>query len=1380
MEAVIYQHANYQGRKQVLSPGWYNMNELTIGNDALSSLQVTDGLEVTLYQQANFKGTAKVFTKNTPFVGADFNDKTSSIVVQQHEEKLDIYLRGSAFDSSEGKTTFLKVNGESRNMSKKRGLNTVILNPDGSFKTRTSHDVFGSRDKWNNWAKWVNNNAVANDIVAAASYDAIRNAPKGGAAEALLTAIDAQKAFNALSGTDWRRVRSPYALLFTKGDDECLEVSQPHQGKNAHLKTTLSVGAAIVLGTRAVLNFDGAANIISAELDVSETDHTVSIWFKTSHKNCGIFSVDAGEKGAKGHDRHIYLKGGNIYARVWKNETIHTAYTNYADNEWHRVTHVFGGNIGAQRIYVDGELKAQGRKAASDFNWQNGINIGYSNDAATPYFKGHIAEVSLWTIARPEFDLTTDWRARVTGNESGLLGYWSFEEGSGTTIKDRTGHGHAGTLAGAAQWSMVQDFPGEFLPSIQPEDVDAVRNDAETLAQTGSSLGTGYEDNPPEELSTQPLSELISQGLVPQYDLMLSLQQQVKNNQLTFTRDLLGDFGKIADVVGQFIDVMVTVRNPNIEFVTGQPGMVGAPGMETTSTDDIDTALATPEDHALKISGDVTLYNTISATLQYADFFHYKGKPQCSFKFLLGDTLGVGDLFPGVPLIQALTLAGPTLIACTAGTLYDPGLDSGINEGFNFFGNLKIADSDDDAIKFIGDLLQVKELAMHAAVDTSGSTPAYIIEAAVQRDITLVNGSNFQLRFTRSDISLEVKGKPPEPSITLSNDLVVTLKENGETTHLVFTGGVKIEPESITGMFTMNGTGRSPEGALSGQVQNTGEWKEPFGIPGIIIRQMAVQMGCTYVFPWIDNIGVHGNLKIGDIDGSISVLVDTNDPDQFVLAGSSDRITLLQIMSAMSPVTFAAYQAVPASLRKTLNNVIDVALEDVKISIVPSACSIGGVHFRDEGITLAGKLVAWGWQAGAFINVDTFDGITVRADMDPINIANVLKITGAQGDPAPLLRMQVSPHSTPYLYVSAKISLLALTEELKIEADSSGLSFFFKRQLGSILTTKLTCVYQDEDFEASGTIDFNLNLTVSTPIGDLKLVDIGFDAAAAIKAGKTHGFYASLSGSFRFYGADVTLPTLTLNVAPNDFEALYNAVLKQIVDNAADMFASIFGTLAEWAEAVAKGVVEFAGDVADVAKDVYKETSKAAIAAYKTIGKGATEVANGLKSAYQYTSKQVATAMKSANYAAKQVAGALEDAYSLGADGVAEALKGANYAVNQVGGALKNVYNLSADGAAKALKGAGYAVNEVGNALESAYNTTQQGVATALKGAGYAVDEVGGFMKDAYSLSADGLNTVLKGAGYAASEVEGFFSDLGGEFANFFGDVGEAVNPSNW
>jgi hypothetical protein len=82
-KVLIYSDENYQGASQELVEGNYDINSLTIGNDTLSSLKIPQGIKVTLYEHAGFSGRSKMFTEDTPWVGDDFNDLTSSIKVEK-------------------------------------------------------------------------------------------------------------------------------------------------------------------------------------------------------------------------------------------------------------------------------------------------------------------------------------------------------------------------------------------------------------------------------------------------------------------------------------------------------------------------------------------------------------------------------------------------------------------------------------------------------------------------------------------------------------------------------------------------------------------------------------------------------------------------------------------------------------------------------------------------------------------------------------------------------------------------------------------------------------------------------------------------------------------------------------------------------------------------------------------------------------------------------------------------------------------------------------------------------------------------------------------------------------------------------------------------
>jgi hypothetical protein len=94
----------------------------------------------------------------------------------------------------------------------------------------------------------------------------------------------------------------------------------------------------------------------------------------------------------------------------------------------------------------------------------NGVEIGtgfpVSGALATPanmplyigsgtlrsYFTGSIDEVRIWNVARTAAQIAQDMRFRLVGNEAGLVGYYRFDEGTGTTARDATSGAHNGTL----------------------------------------------------------------------------------------------------------------------------------------------------------------------------------------------------------------------------------------------------------------------------------------------------------------------------------------------------------------------------------------------------------------------------------------------------------------------------------------------------------------------------------------------------------------------------------------------------------------------------------------------------------------------------------------------------------------------------------------------------------------------------------------------------------------------------------------------------------------------------------------------------------------------------------------------------------------------
>lgn len=208
-----------------------------------------------------------------------------------------------------------------------------------------------------------------------------------------------------------------------------------------------------------VLTLDGVDDYVSVVIDLPETEATHELWFRTTDPDCGIFSVVDQDLGAGGHDRHLYLRGGNLGVRLHATEVITTSGLNLADAQWHHVAHVFGASIGGQRLYVDGRLAASGNKPASDFVWQKRINLGFSNDGPHPYFKGQLCEVRIWNRTRTPDEILAAMMKQIPGHTPNLIGYWRLDETEGTLATDASDFERHGVLSGPAWQAMELPIP---------------------------------------------------------------------------------------------------------------------------------------------------------------------------------------------------------------------------------------------------------------------------------------------------------------------------------------------------------------------------------------------------------------------------------------------------------------------------------------------------------------------------------------------------------------------------------------------------------------------------------------------------------------------------------------------------------------------------------------------------------------------------------------------------------------------------------------------------------------------------------------------------------------------------------------------------------
>ncbi len=119
----------------------------------------------------------------------------------------------------------------------------------------------------------------------------------------------------------------------------------------------------------------------------------------------------------------------------------------------------------AVRAFVNGveeATKMAGGMLATD---RTQLTIGGNPRGA--YFNGNIDEFRVWNTARTAAQITSTMHKTLAGNETGLVGYWKFDETTGMTAADSTttaGHtAHPGTLMSATGMALPT-----WIPSTAP------------------------------------------------------------------------------------------------------------------------------------------------------------------------------------------------------------------------------------------------------------------------------------------------------------------------------------------------------------------------------------------------------------------------------------------------------------------------------------------------------------------------------------------------------------------------------------------------------------------------------------------------------------------------------------------------------------------------------------------------------------------------------------------------------------------------------------------------------------------------------------------------------------------------------------------------
>jgi hypothetical protein len=212
------------------------------------------------------------------------------------------------------------------------------------------------------------------------------------------------------------------------------------------------------------LEFDGVDDYVDLPSDSSSSfsnsdSFSILLWVKIgSNANCQAIAVkgDAGEwdygiwkgcspEGPSGNS-------GPLNSAMFGFGHNHHTFTNdsLSNTQWKFLSGTY--NNGDWKIYVNGSLN-QSYNGSIFTSFGGTFTLGRKGSFSSNYFEGKIDDISLWNYDLDSTEIAQYMLCPPNSNEAGLVGYWNFEEGTGTTTADQTSGNNNGVLSNGVAWN---------------------------------------------------------------------------------------------------------------------------------------------------------------------------------------------------------------------------------------------------------------------------------------------------------------------------------------------------------------------------------------------------------------------------------------------------------------------------------------------------------------------------------------------------------------------------------------------------------------------------------------------------------------------------------------------------------------------------------------------------------------------------------------------------------------------------------------------------------------------------------------------------------------------------------------------------------------
>lgn len=191
------------------------------------------------------------------------------------------------------------------------------------------------------------------------------------------------------------------------------------------------------------IQFDGSGDYILIPKNDSHilSEFTISAWVRWEGGTSGSDRAIISNYSGGGSNHHYGLKmlsDGRVQAFADDGSSFYTitSTTNIKEDAWHFVAISFKSGA-FMRVFVDGELEGENLSNINEINPSNDLYIGRdgASQSASQWI-GKIDNVAIWDYAMPESYLSEWKNVQFSGEESGMVAYWTFDEGIGNSTEN--------------------------------------------------------------------------------------------------------------------------------------------------------------------------------------------------------------------------------------------------------------------------------------------------------------------------------------------------------------------------------------------------------------------------------------------------------------------------------------------------------------------------------------------------------------------------------------------------------------------------------------------------------------------------------------------------------------------------------------------------------------------------------------------------------------------------------------------------------------------------------------------------------------------------------------------------------------------------------